>query len=80
MKVIKESINLAKNFKNVEILWASTREAFHYIQSKKIKCHIITVPPEMIDKIQNFGQSAQKLSLKTVKAFIEDGNKANFVF
>ena len=80
LKIIKESVNLAKNFKNVEILWASTREAFHYIQSKKIKCHIITVPPEMIDKIQNFGQSAQKLSLKTVKAFIEDGNKANFVF
>ncbi len=80
LKVIKQSINLAKNFKNVEILWASTREAFHYIQSKKIKCHIITIPPEMIDKIQNFGQSAQKLSLKTVKAFIEDGNKANFVF
>ena len=80
LMVIKESVNLAKNFKNVEILWASTREAFHYIQSKKIKCHIITVPPEMIDKIQNFGQSAQKLSLKTVKAFIEDGNKANFVF
>ena len=80
LKIIKESINLAKNFKNVEILWASTREAFHYIQSKKIKCHIITVPPEMIDKIQNFGQSPQKLSLKTVKAFIEDANKANFVF
>jgi hypothetical protein len=34
----------------------------------------------MIDKIQNFGQSAQKLSLKTVKTFIEDSNKANFVF
>lgn len=80
LKIIKKSINLAKNFKNVEILWASTREAFHYIQSKKIKCHIITIPPEMIDNIQNFGQSAQKLSLKTVKAFIEDSNKANFVF
>ena len=78
INVIKQSISLSKKFNNVEILWASTREAFHYSQSKKMKCHIITVPPEMIIKIQNFGETAHNLSLKTVKAFIEDSKKANF--
>ena len=32
---IKKSINLSKKFKNVQILWASTREAYNYLQAKK---------------------------------------------
>ena len=80
IKIIKKSIELSKKFKNVEILWASTREAFHYTQSKLIKCHIITVPPEIVLKIENFGQTPQKLSINTVKAFIKDSKKAKFTF
>ena len=50
----KKSIKLSKNFKNVEILWASTREPYNYIQAKRLKCHIITVPPVIIQKIENY--------------------------
>ena len=45
----KKSISLAKNYKNVEILWASVREPYNYLQSKQLGCHIITVPPSIID-------------------------------
>ena len=41
----KKSIKLAKKYKNVEILWASVREPYNYIQAKQLKCHIITIPP-----------------------------------
>ena len=33
----KKSIKMAKKFKNVEILWASVREPYNYIQAKQIR-------------------------------------------
>ena len=75
---IKNSIKLAKQFKNVEILWASTREPYNYLQAKKLKCHIITVPPKIIEKIEKFGKSFNKLTLETVKTFLIDSKKSNF--
>ena len=75
----KKSISLAKNYKNVEILWASVREPYNYLQSKQLGCHIITIPPSIIEKIEKFGQkSFQKLTIETVKAFLNDSAKSNF--
>ena len=65
----KKSISLAKKFKNVEILWASVREPYNFIQAKQLGCHIITVPPAIIEKIENFGKSFDQLTKETVKAF-----------
>jgi len=75
---IKKSITLAKKFKNVKILWASTREPYNYLNAKKLKCHIITIPPAIIDKIEKFGKSYYQLTLDTVKSFLEDSKKSNF--
>ena len=74
----KNSLLIAKKFKNVEILWASSREPYNYIQSKQIGCHIITVPPAIIDKIEKFGTSFNKLTKDTVKGFLSDTNKSKF--
>tara|TARA_Y100001970_G_scaffold289289_1_gene419167 strand:- start:56 stop:754 length:699 start_codon:yes stop_codon:yes gene_type:complete len=74
----KKSIKMAKKFKNVEILWASVREPYNYIQAQQIGCHIITIPPSIIKKIQNFGKSFGKLTIETVKAFLEDSKKSKF--
>ena len=74
----KKSIEMAKKFKNVEILWASVREPYNYLQAKQLGCHIITVPPTIIEKIENFGKSFQQLSVETVKAFLVDSNKSKF--
>ena len=74
----KKSIYLAKKFKNVEILWASVREPYNYTQAKQLGCHIITIPPSIIKKIEKFGKSFNKLTQETVKAFFNDAKKANF--
>ncbi len=74
----KKSINAVKKFKNVEILWASVREPYNYTQAKQIGCHIITVPPTIIEKIEKFGKSYNKLTLETVKTFLLDSKKSNF--
>jgi len=73
-----KSIKLAKKFKNVEILWASVREPYNYIQAKQLGCHIITIPPALIEKIEKFGKSFTQLTVETVKAFLVDSKKSNF--
>jgi len=75
---LKKSISLAKKFKNVEILWASTREPYNYLQSRQLGCQIITVPPAIIQKIQKFGKSFNQLTIDTVKTFLEDSRKSKF--
>ena len=74
----KESIRISKKYKNVQILWASTREPYNFLQAKKIGCHIITAPPSIIDKIEKFGKSLNKLSLETVAGFLKDSKKSKF--
>ena len=73
-----KSIRLAKKFKNVEILWASVREPYNYTQAKQLGCHIITIPPSIIEKIENFGKSYDKLTKETVRSFLIDSKKSNF--
>ena len=73
-----KSIKMARRFKNVEILWASVRELYNFIQAKQLGCHIITIPPSIIEKIQNFGKSFSDLTLETVKAFLVDSKKSKF--
>ena len=74
----KKSITIAKKFKNVEILWASVREPYNFIQAKQLGCHIITIPPETIEKIERFGKSFNQLTQETVKAFYTDAKSAGF--
>jgi len=76
--IIKESVRLTKKFKNVHILWASTREAYNYNQAKYCGCSIITMPPAIIEKISNFGDSFQDLTLDTVRKFLKDSKDSNF--
>ena len=74
----KKSILMAKKFKNVEILWASVREPYNYLQAKQLGCHIITIPPSTIEKIEKFGKSFNQLTIETVKNFLIDSKKSNF--
>ena len=76
--IIEESVRLTKKIKNVEILWASTREPYNYMQAKNCGCSIITMPSSIIEKISKFGKSYQELTLDTVKKFLKDSKESNF--
>ena len=75
---IKKSVAMSKKFKNVKILWASVREPYNYTHAKELECDIITVPPAIIEKIENFGKTFQKLTIETIKNFLVDSSKYNF--
>ena len=78
LPIFKKSISLTKKYKNIEILWASTREPYNYIQAKQLNCNIITMPPKVINQINTFGKSAKKMTLDTVKGFLSDSEKSKF--
>ena len=78
LPIFKKSISLTKKNKNIKILWASTREAYNYIQAKQLKCNIITMPPKVINQINSFGKSFQSMTIDTVKGFLEDSKKSKF--
>ena len=74
----KKSILFSKRYKNVEILWASVREPYNFLQAKQLGCHIITIPPSIIEKIEKFGKSFDQLTKETVKAFLIDSKRSKF--
>ena len=76
--IFKKSLKLVQNHKNIEILWASTREAYNFIQAKQINCNIITMPPKVINQIAGFGKSFKSMTLDTVKGFLIDSKKSRF--
>ena len=78
LPIFKKSILKVKKYQNVEILWASTREAYNYIQAKQLNCNIITMPPKIINQITTFGKSFSQLTLETVKGFLNDSKKSKF--
>ena len=47
-------------------------------KQNNLGCHIITVPPAIIEKIENFGKTFDQLTKETVKAFLVDSKKSNF--
>jgi len=56
----------------MELLWASPREILNLVQANEAGCDIITMSPELFEKIPNLGKSLETFSLETVKMFFDD--------
>ena len=78
LPIFKKSISLVKKHQNIEVLWASSREAYNFIQAKQLNCNIITMPPKIINQINSFGKNLNQLTLETVKGFLTDSKKSKF--
>lgn len=70
--IFNEAKSITSNFQRSELLWASPREAFNIIQANRCKSDIITLTPEFIKKMKNFGRDLNDFSLETVKMFYDD--------
>jgi transaldolase len=76
--IFKKSLSFTKKFKNIEILWASTREAYNYLEANQLGCQIITMPPKIIEQIKNAKKTHNQLTIDTVKGFYKDATKSKF--
>ena len=63
--------NLCKD-KNIEILWASTREVYNVFDAINYGCNIITIPDSILKKLKLIGKNLTQYSLETVQMFRND--------
>tara|TARA_A200000113_G_C8747555_1_gene316802 strand:- start:51 stop:764 length:714 start_codon:yes stop_codon:yes gene_type:complete len=76
--IVKSSVVMANNFKNIEVLWASTREVYNVIQAQSVGCHIITMPYTFIKKLDLFGKDLNEYSRETAETFFLDAKNSGF--
>jgi len=62
----------------VEFLWASSREAYSYIDAENAGCDIITMTPDLIKKVKGFGKDLTQFSKETCEMFYNDALKSGF--
>lgn len=75
---MKYAVEKFSKHKNVEILWASTREVLNIYQAAECDTDIVTITPEIFKKIHLRNYNLEKLSLETVQMFYSDSIIANF--
>ena len=65
---------------NLQLLWASPREIFNVLQADLAGCHIITLTPDLLQKLQHFGRDLHQFSVATVCEFRADAVAAGYDF
>ena len=61
-----------------QLLWASPRELLNIFQAEEAGCDIITVPPEILRKMELVGKDLAEYSLETVEMFHRDAHMAAY--
>ena len=70
--IVRDAVRLAET-SGQRILWASTREVFNVVQAERSGADIITMTPDMIDKMIKFdGYNLENYTLDTVRQFARD--------
>ena len=78
VQIITNSLDIVKNNKECEIIWASPREFLNIIQADQIGCHIITATKEILNKLSLLNLDLNQYSLETVRMFHEDARVAGY--
>lgn len=76
--IMKYAVEQTSSMPNAEIIWASPRELLNIVQADQIGCHIITVTPDILKKLNKIGYSLDDYSLDTVKMFYDDAVSAGY--
>lgn len=74
--IIEESVRRAFSVPSTSILWASARELYNIVQAEQAGCHIITLPIDLIKKLDLIGKDLNQFSLETVQMFYRDAQEA----
>jgi transaldolase len=80
LPTMEKCLELLKEHRNIELIWASPRELYNIIQADSIGCHIITVTADILKKLPLLGGDLGKVSLETVNMFYNDAKSAGYNF
>lgn len=78
MPIMRRAVELLARCPNQELIWASPRELLNIFQAEAVGCHIITVPNDVLKKLELVGKDLEAYSLETVQMFHRDATTAGF--
>ena len=78
LPVMKETVEILKDYSHIELIWASPRELFNVVQADSIGCHIITATNNILKKLPTLGKDLDRFSLETVQMFYDDATEAGY--
>ena len=76
--LMQDCLKVLKDRPKAELLWASPRELLNVFQADECGTKIITVSPDILNKLSLVGKDLNEFSLDTVKMFYADATKAGF--
>lgn len=78
ISLMLESKQILKDKPKAELLWASTRELLNIYHAEQSQCDIITVPHDLLQKLDLIGKNLENYSLETVKMFYKDATASAY--
>ncbi len=78
MPIMSRSVDIMVQAPRSELIWASPREILNLVQADQVGCHIITITPDLLKKLDSLGKNLEQYSLDTVKMFHGDAVAAGF--
>ena len=78
LPIMKECVSMMSGNSMAELIWASPRELLNIFHANQIGCHIITITPDILNKIKLIGYDLEQFSLDTVKMFYQDALEAGY--
>lgn len=76
--LIKKMTSTKPKDSRLQTLWASTREVINIEHAIEAGCEIVTVTPDILDKLNLIGKPLEDYSLETVKMFLSDAENSRF--
>lgn len=70
--IMKYATSKYSNLKNIEVLWAGCKETLSIKHAIDCKCHIITIPEPILDRIGRIGKDLREFSIDTARSFRND--------
>lgn len=77
-KTVSKYINNLIQFKNMKVIWASTREVYNIRDAIDSGCHIITLQNDIFKKLNLIEYDLDQLSIDTVNKFVSDALESKF--
>lgn len=79
LPIVEYTVKQTEKFKNVAVLFAGVKDNASVVKAKEIGCHIITVPDNILIRLNRVGMSLEEMALDTVKTFHNDGRGFNIL-
>ena len=75
--IVSHATSIFSAFPNIEILWAGCKEVLSIQHAVDCKCHIITIPDTIMDRLSRINKDLNEFSLETVRSFKKDAVEGN---